>query len=199
MSKQGKTGVTTNTPKSILFGAGTIHKNLAYTAGENGAAGSWNFDASIIGATQGGSKITITPEFVDVEADGALVLVKGLKVKTGETAEMEINFLEMTKDIIKASVVGGAATSADSNFDLIESKANIEEGDYLTNIAFVGKTLDNRDIIVIMDNALCTSGFSTEGKNKEASVGTYTFTCHADLSSDLDTLPYHIYYPKPTA
>ena len=199
MSKQGKTGVTTNTPKSILFGAGTIHKNLTYTAGQGGAAGSWNFDASIIGATQGGSKVTITPEFTDIEADGALVLVKGLKVKTGETAEMELNFLEMTEDIIKASVVGKAGTSADSNFNLIESKADIESGDYLTNIAFVGKTLDDRDIIVIMDNALCTSGFSTEGKNKEASVLSYTFTCHADLSSTLDTLPYHIYYPKPAA
>lgn len=50
-----------------------------------------------------------------------------------------------------------------------------------------------------MDNALCTSGFEAEGKNKEGAVGKYTFECHADLESDLDTLPYHIYYPKVTA
>lgn len=195
MSKYGKTGVTTNTPKNIMFGAGTIHKNLLYDSTNH----TWNFDASIIGATQGGSKFTVTPEVTQVEADGALVAVKGLNVKTGETAEMEINLLELTKDIIKASVIGADGSSSDSNYDLIESKANIEEGDYFDNIAFVGKTLDNRYIIVILDNALCTSGLEMSGANKEGAVGTYTFASHAELSSDLDTLPYHIYYPKTVA
>lgn len=199
MSKVGKTGVTTGTPQNIMFGAGTFHKNLTYTAGTGGSAGSWNFEASCIGATQGGGKLTITPEFIDVEADGALVLVKGLKVKVGETAQMETSVLELTKDILKSALIADDGTSEDSNYDLIESKADIESGDYLDNIAFVGKTLDGRNIIVIMDNALCTSGLETEGKNKEASVLSYTFECHADLSDDLDTLPYHIYYPKASA
>lgn len=199
MSKVGKTGVTTGTPQSIMFGAGTFHKNLTYTPGTGGSAGSWNFEASCIGATQGGGKLTITPEFVDVEADGALVLTKGLKVKCGETAQMETNVLELTKDILKSALIADDGTSEDSNYDLIESKADIESGDYLDNIAFVGKTLDGRNVIVIMDNALCTSGFETEGKNKEASVLSYTFECHADLSGDLDTLPWYIYYPKASA
>lgn len=193
MAKAGKTGVTTNTPKNIMFGAGTIHKNLTF------AGSSWNFEESLMGATSGGSKIKITPEFTDIEADGAMVLVKGLKVKTGETAEMEINLLEVTKDNIKNAIIGKMGTSEDDKYDVIESKATIEEGDYLDNIAFVGQTLDGRHIIVIMDNALCTSGFEPEGKNKEGGVISYTFECHADLTSDLDTLPYHIYYPKTTA
>lgn len=191
--KAGKTGVTKDTPKSIMFGAGTIHKGLKY----EGSA--WNFEESCIGATQGGSKITITPEFVDVEADGALVKVKGLKVKTGETASMEINLLELTKDVIKDALVAKDGESSDSNYDVIESKAELAEGDYYENIAFVGKNLAGKNIIVILDNALCTSGFETEGKNKEAGVGKYTFECHADLDGELDTLPYHIYYPKVVA
>lgn len=198
--REGKNGVTANTPKNIVFGAGTIHKGLKYTAGVSGGAGSWNFAESIIGATSGGSKFTITPEITNIEADGALVKTKGLTIKTGEVANMEINFLELTKDIIKAAVVGADGTSADSGYDLIESKADIAEGDYLENIAFVGKTLGGKNIIVIMDNALCTSGMEMEGKNKEAGIGTYTFECHADVDDnpDLDTLPYHIYYPKTT-
>lgn len=191
MAKAGKTGVTTNTPKNILFGAGTIHKGLKYTEGT-----SWNFDASIIGATSGGSKLSIVPEVTKIEADGAMVAVKGLSVKTGETATMEINLLELNKDIIKAAVFGKDGTSEDTNYDLIESKANIEEGDYFENIAFVGKNLEGDDIIVILDNALCTSGLELEGKHKEGAVGAYTFESHAELTSDLDTLPYHIYYPK---
>lgn len=191
--KEGKTGVSTNTPKNIMFGAGTIHKNLKYTGS------SWNFTDSIIGATSGGSKISIVPEINKIEVDGALVAAKGLTVKTGETATMEINFIELTKEIIKAAAIGIDGTSEDETYDVIESKGKISEGDYLDNIAFVGETLDGRKIIVIMDNALCTSGFEQEGKNKESAVGAYTFECHADLDGDLDTLPWHIYYPKATA
>jgi len=191
--KEGKTGASKNTPKNILFGAGTIHKNLKYTGN------TWNFADSIIGATSGGSKISIVPEVTKIEIDGALVAAKGLSVKTGETATMEINFAELSPEIIKAATIGKDGASADNTFDLIESKESIEEGDYLENIAFVGETLDHRKIIVIMDNALCTSGFEQEGKNKEGSVGTYTFECHAALDGDLDKLPWHIYYPKATA
>lgn len=193
MSKEGKTGVTENTPKNILFGAGTIHKGLKYTTN------AWNFEASLIGATSGGSKLSIVPEVTQIEVDGALVKVKGLSVKTGETASMEINFIELTKDIIKATTLGKDGTSDDSNYDVIVPKANIAEGDYWENIAFVGKTLEGKNVIAILENALCTNGFEQEGKNKEGAIGKYTFESHAELTSDLDTLPWKIYYPKASA
>ena len=191
--KAGRTGVTAETPKNILFGAGTIHKNVTYTTGTG-----WNFEDSIIGATQGGSKLSIVPSFVDVEADGAVVLVKGLKVKTGEEASMEINFLEINQDIMKHALIGEEGTSEDPNFTVLQTKPDVTDGDYYDNVAFVGQTLDKRQIIVIMENVLCTSGFESEGKNKEAGVGKYTFTSHADITSDLQTLPVKIYYPNTT-
>ena len=191
--KQGNNGVSAKTPQNILFGAGTIHKGLKYEGY------SWNFDASCVGATKGGSSITIEPEFYSVEPDGSTVAIKDFKRKVGEKATLEVNFLELTADLIKSAVVGENGTSADSTYDVIESKDAIEEGDYWENIAFVGETLDGKNIIVILDNALCTSGLSLEGKNKEEGVGKYTFECHADASESLTTLPYHIYYPKRTA
>lgn len=190
MAKAGKTGVTENTPKNILFGAGTIHKNLAF----DGEA--WNTEDSIIGATSGGSKLSIIPEVTPIEVDGALVKGKGLSVKTGETATMEINFIELTPELIMAATIGVTGVSEDTSYDMIQSKADIEEGDYFENIAFVGQTLDGRNVIAILENALCTSGFEQEGKSKEGTIGKYTFECHAELTSDLDTLPWKIYYPK---
>lgn len=190
MAKAGKTGVTTNTPQNIAFGAGTIHKNLKYTTN------TWNLEESIIGATKGGSTLSIVPEFYEVEPDGAMVSVKDLTVKTGETATLTVNFLELTKDLIKAALIGADGTSEDTNYDLIKSKPDIAEGDYFDNIAFVGKTLGGKNIIVILENALCTSGLELEGANKEAGTVEYEFKCHAELSGDLDTLPYKIYYPK---
>lgn len=188
--KQGNNGVTENTVKNILFGAGTIHKNLKYETNK------WNFETSCVGATKGGSSFNIVPEFYSVEPDGSTVAIKDFKRKVGEKATMDVNFLEITKDLVKASVIGKDGTSTDSNYDVIESKDAIAEGDYWENIAFVGETLEGKNIIVIMENALCTSGLSLEGKNKNEGVGKFTFECHADASTSLTTLPYHIYYPK---
>ena len=190
--QEGRNGITANTPKNILFGAGTIHKGLKYSS-------TWNFEESLVGATNGGSKLSIVPELYDVPLDGANVAVKGLKVKTGETATMEVNFAELTEDIIKAATIGKTGTATDTTYNLIESKADIAVGDYWENVAFVGRTLEGKNIIAILENALITSGMETEGKNKESAVGTYTFACHAAADADsFDTLPWKIYDPKAT-
>ncbi len=182
-----KTGITEATPKNIVFGAGTIYRDLKFETSK--------FTGTIIGATQGGSKFTITPEITDIEADGALVKTKGLTVKTGETATMEVNFLEVTPEILEMTSLGKEnSSSSATGFTEIISKANIEAGDYVAGLAFVGRTLDGREIIVLFDNALCTSGLELEGKNKENGVVKATFECYADLTGDLETLPYHIYY-----
>lgn len=185
-------GITAETPKNIMLGAGTIHKGLTY------AEGKWNFEESLIGATSGGTKISIVPEFKDIEVDGALVKVQGLAVKIGETATMETNMVELTADWIKMAVVGQNGTSKYEGFDVIESKRQLETGDYIKDFGFVGKKMDGTPVIIIFDYALCTSGFEHEGKNKENGVFKATFECYAELSSEADILPYHIYTPTTT-
>lgn len=194
MSKEGKTGVSADTPKNVLFGAGTIHKGLAYTAGTG-----WNFSTTCIGATNGGSKLTITPEYYDVPVDGKNIPVKGLKRKIGESATLDVNFVELTEDVIKTLAVATSEESADDDkMNLITSKPDVDDSDYWDNIAFVGKTLDGRTVIAILENALCTSGLPLEGKTREGATIAATFTCHADIedNDDLETLPWKIYYPK---
>lgn len=188
-------GITEKTPSNIPFGAGTIHKGLKFDPETK----KWNFAESLAGATSGGSKFEIKPEVMQVEVDGAWVAVAELDKKTGETANMDINFAELTPDIIKSAVIGQDTESDIEGYSLITSKSQIEEGDYWENIAFVGKTLTGRPIIVIMENALCTSGLGIEGKNKEAGVGKYTFRCSQKIDADLTILPYKIYYPTPVA
>ena len=187
-------GITENTPKTIMLGAGTIHKGLKFSTN------AWNFQESLICATSGGSKVSIVPEFYDIPVDGALVKVKGLTVKTGETAKMEVNPIELTPEILKMALIGDESTSETATgYSEITSRAIIKEGDYLENMAYVGKTIEGNPIIIVFDYALCTSGLELEGKNKEAAVPKFTFECFADLTPEADTLPYHIYYPTPTA
>lgn len=186
-------GITANTPQNIMLGAGTIHKGFALTDG------AWNFEESLIGATSGGSKFSIVPEFMDIEVDGALVKVKGLQQKVGETATMEVNFIEMTPEILAMCVVGDTAASTDyEGYTEITSRARLTEGDYIENLAYVGKKTDGTPIIIIFEQAICTSGLEVEGKNKEAGVFTGTFECVADISPEADTLPWRILYPTPS-
>lgn len=185
----GKHGITANTPGSILLGAGTYHKNLKFETNK------WTGDC--IGATSGGGKISIVGEFLDMELDGALVKAKGLTVKQGGTASMEINFVELSTDMLKVTTLFEEGESDANGFTMLKDKAHIEEGDYIENFGFVGMTADgSKQIVVIFDYALCTSGLEVEGKNKEKSVIKATLEACAAIDGDLDTLPVRIYYPE---
>lgn len=193
MAIMGKHGITAATPSSIMLGAGTYHKDLKFESG------SWS--GTCIGATSGGGKIAIAGELVDIEVDGALVKVKGLTIKQGGTASMEVNFVELSTDLLKTTTLMEVGESDAEGFTMLKDKAHITEGDYLENFGFVGMTADgSKQIIVIFDNALCTSGLELEGKNKENSVIKATLEASAPIDGDLDRLPIRIYYPElPTA
>lgn len=187
----GKHGVTAETPKNILLGAGTYHKNLTWDS----AGKKWT--GACIGATSGGGKVSIQGDYLDLEVDGALVLVKGLTVKQGGKASMEVSLTELSGDNIKmATNFKKAETSDAEGYDMFVDKANIDEGDYVDNFAFVGKTANgNKDIIIIFESALCKSAFELEGKNKAQSVLKLVMEAYAENGGDLDTLPVKIYYP----
>lgn len=188
MSSIGKHGVTEQTPKNILLGAGTYHKGLKF---ENGA---WT--GAIIGATSGGGKVSIKGEYMDLDIDGAHVKFKGQTVKTGGAASIESNFAEITEDTIKMSTNFKKGESDADGYEMFVDKPNIEEGDYVENFGFVGKTADgSKDIIVIFEYGLCTSGLEIEGKNKDQSTIKLTIDAYAENQGDLDTLPVKIYYP----
>ena len=189
MAITGKHGITANTPGAILLGAGTYHKNLKFEGN------AWS--GTCIGATSGGGKVSITSELTDIEVDGALVKVKGLTVKQGGTASMEINFVELSADVLKTATLMEAGESDASGFAMLKDKAHISEGDYLENFGFVGMTADgSKQIVVIFDYAICTSGLELEAKNKESTVIKATLEACAAIDGDLDTLPVRIYYPE---
>lgn len=191
MGITGKHGISTSTPENILLGAGTIHKNLTWDDTKK----EWTGD--IIGATSGGNKVSIAGEIINIELDGALVKVKGLAVKQGGTATMEVNYAEINADMMQKAALMTTGDSNAEGYTMIVDKAEINEGDYFENFAYVGKTANNhKDIIIIFDNALCTSGLEIEGKAKENSVIKLTMEAYSNNEGDLDVLPVKIYYPE---
>lgn len=184
----GKHAVTTNTPGNILLGAGTYHKGLKF------ADGSWT--GTVLGATSGGGKISIAGELVDLEVDGMLVKTKGMTIKQGGTASAEVSFAELSDDVLKMGTLFEEGVSDADGFTMLQDKARITEGDYIDGFGFVGYTADeSKQIIVIFESALCTSGLELEPKNKEQSVVKLTLEAVAENAGGLDTLPVKIYYP----
>ena len=186
-----KSGITEKTPKSLLLGAGTIYKNLAWDS----ETSAWK--GTIFGATSGGNTFKLIPNIVTVEVDGATVDTKGLTQKQGETCEMTINLVEVSPESLKLAMIGEELESEADGFTKIGTKSVIEESDYADNVAFVGFLADDTPIVIIMENALCTSGLELSGKNKEATVIPATFKPYANLDEETsqDRLPVYIYYP----
>lgn len=191
-----KTGYTKNTPKSYLMNAGAVYKNLEW----NKLTQQW--EGELLGATSDGNKLTIEQNYRTIEVDGVFTDAVGQKVLESQRASLEINVKELTWDNIRLAINGkaeqGDGTTAPADYKVISAKGKLEKTDYIKNLGLVA-TLSGTDkpVIVILDNALCTSGLETEFKDNEEAVVTMTFGAHAneDQIDDL-TLPCRIYYPE---
>ena len=188
-----KSGITTGTPSKILFGAGVYFQGVTYD--EKVAPTEDAIKAAIVGATQEGGKLTITPEFFAPEVDGALVAIKEFKQKVGETATMEASMIELSSEYVAKSVIGEINASTDGNYDVVIS-SELRSGHFYEGFGYYGELLDGRPFICIFKNALCTSGFALESKNKENSKFTGTFECHSDIEYGTTNLPYALFIRK---
>ena len=157
--------------------------------------GEWyETDENVLGATSGGNKLSIMSELMDIDVDGAIVKVKGLTQKVGESASLEANIAQHNKETFVRAIIGKIVDPLIKGFTQIETKSLIEASDYLDNIAFVGTMSDGRNCIIIMENALCTSGFEVEPKNKDKAVLKTLFECSASFEGGVhDTLPVYIF------
>lgn len=194
MATYAKSAVTANTPKRIIFGAGVYAQGLPWGTVPTPE----EVKAGLIGATNGGGKVTIKPEVVPLEVDGMLVAVRGMEQKAGETAEMETNMAEVSTDYLAKAVIGTVSKTEDGLFDVIDSKAKIEDADYYTGFGYIGQMLDGRALMVIFKNARTTEGLEIEGKNKEQVTIPAKVACYSDAAEgdDLEKLPYRIYIEK---
>lgn len=188
-----KSGITSGTPAKIVFGAGVFFQGVTYS--EAVAPTEEAIKAAIIGATQEGGKLTITPEFFAPELDGALVAIKELQQKVGETATLETSMVELTPEYMAHSVIGEINDSTDKNYDVVTS-SELRSGHFYSGFGYYGELLDGRPFICIFKNALCTSGFATESKNKENTKFTGTFECQSDITYGVDKLPYALFIRK---
>jgi hypothetical protein len=188
-----KSGITAGTPAKIPFGAGVYFQGVTYD--EKIAPTNDQIMAGIMGATQEGGTLTITPEFFMPELDGATVAIKELQQKVGETAQMEVSMAELTPELMAHMAVGTISETTDKEYDVVTS-ANLSAGHFYSGFGYYGEFVDGRPIIILFKNALCTSGFTTDAKNKTNSIFKGTFACQSDIEYGTTKLPYAVFIRK---
>ena len=196
-----RTGYTASTPKHYLINAGAIYKNLVWNpTGGKDSKGQW--EGELFGATAGGNKVTVEVNYRVVEIDGVFTSAVGQKILESQTAKIETNVKELTAENIRLAINGkikeADGTDAPTGYKVISGKSKLENTDYIKNLGIVGTMSGTNDpIIVIIDNALCTSGLDFETKDNDEAVIAMTFEAHADEDKIDDlSLPCRIYFPN---
>lgn len=191
-------GVTANTPKHLQLDAGAFLKNYDVTTDTWATAKG----TKLIGATAGGGSFAAVPTIRRVEVDGVKGATKGFEALDEWVVTMTANVKEITADAIKMALATGTSTDMKSpnsasanNYKKITAANALSDADYMTNITWVGTLSGSQlPVIIVLKNALCTNGLTLTTADKSEGVIALTLTGHYD-PSDLDTVPFEIYYP----
>ena len=191
-------GITQETPKNLMLGAGTFHKNLKSNPDLITPENPQGWTSEILGTTSGGGSLNITPEYYKPDVDGATVAIKGLVFKVGEEATMGANVAEFSPKLFVDTLHLREDTgNSVPGYKKFVSTPRIGEEDFLDNVAFVGTLTSGEQIIVIFNNAICTGAMELSPENSTISTYEITFECTATFEQlSLDYLPYEIYYPE---
>ena len=191
-------GVSSTTPKHLQLDAGAFLKNFDPTQDTWASAKA----SKLIGATAGGGSFAAVPTIRRIEVDGVKGATKGFEALDEWVVTMTANVKEITADVIKMALATGTSTAVKSpnsvtsnNYDKVVASNELADSDYMTNITWVGRVSGSQlPIIIVMKNALCTNGLTLTTADKAEGVIALTLTAHYD-PSDLDTVPFEIYYP----
>jgi hypothetical protein len=179
------TGFNQKTMNHLLLDAGALYKNFGLP------------DQAVIGATSGGNEFDAKAKIRQIKVDGVKAAnAKGLEVIDDITTTLKCKFLEITEEILKATLIANIDTASDTNYDIVTGKTIIEDSDYIKNIAWVGTISgSNKPVIILIENALCLDGLQLKAEDSKDNTLDVTFTAHADPTTPT-ALPYKIYYPK---
>lgn len=200
--KLPKTGYTKDTPQRFQLNAGALLENLTWVKDLEGASGKWSGD--LIGATSGGSSISLVNTFRQAEIDGIFTAVVGGDSIESSEGKFEVNMIEWTANNLKRALLADVNTSDGTEYpegyEVITTRREVKSTDYIENLAYVGTiTGSNNPIIIIMHHAFPTGGLEFEPKDKQEGIYKLVFEARASADNANDTsLPVTILFPNAT-
>jgi hypothetical protein len=177
------------TYQKFVIDSGVVRKNFVDTT---------NYGTRI-GATRGGATFTVKTELRKMPVDGSKGDVMGDKRIMSVTAEMEVEFLELSPEIIALAIPGATTTEepvgAPTHTEMRRALQLALE-DYIGNVALIGQISgSDHDVCLVLENALSDGNFALGMKDGDESTVKVKLTGHFD-SADLDKEPWVIYFPN---
>lgn len=187
-------GYTKTSSENFMINAGTIAINVEWDEQSK------TFTGTPLGATTDGTKVNIEQKYRKIAVDGTTHMdVQGLWVLDEAHATVGAKLKELTASNLALGLNGTTKPSEEyEGYTEIESKRYLSEGDYIKNMAIIGKlTGSDKPIIILLDNVLTTSAFALETKDGDEAAIDYEGTANASFEQlQNDQFPWKILYPE---
>lgn len=214
-------GLRADTPDKLILDAGALYVNFNVTkflasttpAGQALAqavlsTNTWtdpNGDTVAprkLGATRGGTTITLNKTERQIEVDGRRTTIKGFQRVDMIEPSISTALIEIADYETLALALGSATTTNYTNFRTVRPNLYPVAEDYLGNIALVA-TINNArtpngdavPVVIIMENARVNQVQDISFVDKNETVMNVTIVAHA-LAEDSFTIPMYAILPK---
>lgn len=196
---KGRTGVTADTPKRLVFDAGEAFVNIDEEALVTSGLTAALTGAVKLGATRDGATFTPGRTIREVTADGLMGPTKGFRRRSRVEPRLEVNLLEMSFANLQKMIAGANATAPGAGgYGKIEG-GPIEESDYLSNVALVATLGDTGEaVVLVVRNALVTESPELATSDDDEMTAGVVFAGHFDPANPT-VEPWAIYHPGDSA
>lgn len=194
------TGLRPATFQNLQMNAGVFLKNFDYTKHksvqelETAIIGALEEETEILGATIGGGSFQCTPSIRNIEADGMRYPIVGSTMNDMWTVKLTGTMKECRPENFKdALICADMETLEGSNVTTIKVRTDIEEGDYIPSLCWVGDT--SRGFVLInLENALNLTGANFTFTDKGEGSMPFEFQAHAKDLADMKYAPVEIVF-----
>lgn len=194
---QGLHGVSGDTADRLVLDAGKVYLNIDEDKlmGDDPDPVTQALSGAIaLGATRDGSTFNRNPTIREIEVDGAMGPVKGLRRRETIEPVLTVSFVELTRANLQQIVAGATSTSGQAGYTRIEG-GPIRSEDYIENVALLATYSGSTDpVIVVVRNALVVEGWDMAFEDRNEVAVEVEFAGHFD-ANDLDKEPWAIYHP----
>lgn len=180
-----RSGITTEALKNIIVDNAVVYVDYDLP------------NERVLGVTKGGSSFSVEREYRVMELDGIEdIQVKGAKRIISENAFINCSLAEMSPENIQIALAGSDIDETDIEYDIITSRGQINNDDYMENVALVG-TLSGtvKPIVCIIENVLGDGEFELATEDNDESAVDIQLSAHFD-PEDMTRVPWEIRYPK---
>lgn len=213
---QGRAGVSAVTPNRLVFDAGRLYLNIdlvaletpldeEYIMGFFGACQAFHIGprfvlddvlehATALGATRGGTSFDPGRSLREVEADGPLGPVYGLRRRQSVEPIMTATLLEMSRSNLTTAIAGATDEATPGGLRKM-SGGPIVDDTFIDNVALVATYSGSyKPVVLVIENALVAEVADVDLDDKDEVALQVTFRGHFD-PGEAAREPWIIYHP----